>query len=242
MPRLAKRKLRQDTESVAESENEGALKEITNNQRASPSSPKRTAIRKKPKRDMTELLRKINEEHQKENEEINSAQQKKEGEESKKKKNVGFISSQPTEVIPFVAYEPVEVKLETIVMSDRPLARPLMAMLPAVRKPREVKPSSIVEFTFDDDDEEEESMTNMFSIHNWKQMVQVTKDTETMTMGELRAELAERKISATGTKEQLIERLEKAIKREMASQKRQKRTTRRLKKESEVLEDCTSMF
>jgi len=269
MPRLAKRKLKVSSTHEAEQEDDcnGALKEITNNTQRMPDAPSPIKFGKRPRRDMQAILKRINEEHQKENAELKRKVNQK-GDESgpekepegggeenavvppirrarKKNKTVNFISSQPTEIIPISRSEPPAIQLETILNSERGNRQVTSApfgLLPSAPKPKPFKPQAIEEVQFSFDEDELAMQSNMFSIHSLNVMVQVTKDTDSMTISELRSELAERKLSTAGTKEQLVARLEKGVQKEMTDTKRKKRTTRKLKKESKDLDDCAGMF
>lgn len=132
---------------------------------------------------------------------------------AKARKRVGFVSSQPTEVLTFEKDEAPEINLASIVSrsSSRTAARvPISPIASKARKGDTMIVEEVLEW---DEDDDEAGGMSCFSLHDLQGEVKITRDTEQMSMAELRRELQGRRKSTAGTKSELIQRLNRALKR-----------------------------
>jgi hypothetical protein len=137
---------------------------------------------------------------------------------NKAKKRVGFVSSQPTEVLTFERDEAPEINLASIVSrsSSRTAARVPISPI-ASKARREGADSMIIEEVLEWDEDDDEAggggVMSCYSLHDLQGEVKITRDTEQMNLSELRRELQARRKSTAGTKTELIQRLNRALKR-----------------------------
>lgn len=126
----------------------------------------------------------------------------------KAKKRVGFVSSQPTEVLTYEKDEAPEINLASILSRSSFRTAALVPVSPASQRrsgPAAARDDVIEEeLAWDEDDGEAMSC---FSLHELQVEVKVTRDTEQMSISELRRELSERGKSTAGTKADLVRRL-----------------------------------
>lgn len=132
----------------------------------------------------------------------------------KPKKKVGFISSQPTEVLTYEKDEAPEINLASILSRSSSRTAAFVPVSPASQRRSTtvgVSREDVVEeeLAWDEDDEE----GSCFSLHDLQVEVRVTRDTEQMSLSELRRELTERGKSASGTKAELVKRLNSTLRR-----------------------------
>jgi hypothetical protein len=126
----------------------------------------------------------------------------------KAKKRVGF-AAQSDEVVTFEKDEAPEINLASIVNRSGSRTAALIPVSPIVTKRK--TNTSIIEEELEWDEDDDDSAC--FSLHDLQGEVKITRDTERMTLPELRRELQERGKSTAGTKNDLVKRLNTALKR-----------------------------
>jgi len=115
-----------------------------------------------------------------------------------KKKRVGFV--EPTEILTFARDEAPELNLGNV------MSRTVVGSQTAVQQV--TRSSKIIEEILEWDDEDDLAC---FSLHDLQLEVKITRDTEKMSVSELRRELQARGQPVTGTKAQLVKRLDQVI-------------------------------